>query len=58
MLILTRKVGERIIINGDIIIEVTRVGDNFVKLGISAPQDVPVDREEVHKLKQTLEKKP
>jgi carbon storage regulator len=49
MLILTRKVGERIMIGeGDssIIVCVTGVLGNKVKLGISAPREIPVHREE------------
>lgn len=47
MLVLTRKVGERIYIGGDVWIEVARVERGQVRLAISAPDDVAVDREEV-----------
>ncbi len=47
MLVLTRKTGQEIVIDGDIRITVTSIGDGRVKLGISAPSDVKVDRAEV-----------
>jgi len=45
MLILTRRVGENIIIGDDIIIRVLDIGSQ-VKLGIVAPEEVTVHREE------------
>jgi carbon storage regulator len=48
MLILSRKEGEKIIINGDIEITVTSIKGNEVKLGIKAPDSVAVYREEVY----------
>lgn len=47
MLVLSRKVNESIIINHNITVKVVGVKGNKVRLGISAPDDVPVDREEV-----------
>jgi carbon storage regulator len=48
MLVLTRRIGEEIIINGNIRVAITNiVGDN-VKIGIAAPKDVPIDRKEIH----------
>jgi carbon storage regulator len=47
MLVLTRKTGEQIIIAGDIRITVNSVGEGRVKLGISAPPHVKVNRAEV-----------
>jgi carbon storage regulator CsrA len=45
---LKRKVGERIVIAGNIIVQVYRVDrDGAVVLAIDAPRDVTVDREEV-----------
>lgn len=46
MLCLTRRVGERIVIDGNIIVQVTRVAGEKVTLGIVAPSDVPVHRQE------------
>jgi carbon storage regulator len=47
MLVLTRKVGETIIIGGGIRVTVTAIDGNKVRLGIEAPPEVRVDREEV-----------
>ena len=47
MLILTRRVGEIIRINDDISIQVLSVSGQQVKLGIVAPEDVAVHREEI-----------
>jgi carbon storage regulator len=48
MLILTRKVGQRVMIGDDIIVEVVGVEKNEIRLGIIAPENVPVHREEVY----------
>ncbi len=47
MLVLSRKIGERIIINEHIIVEVLQVIGNRVRLGITAPTGVPILREEL-----------
>lgn len=47
MLILTRKVDQGIIIQGNIIVTVLRVERDRVKLGISAPEEITVLREEL-----------
>ena len=48
MLVLSRFVGERIFIGDDIIVTVLEVRRNgHVRIGIEAPKDVPVHREEV-----------
>ena len=48
ILILTRRPGESIIIGDNIEVKVMQVGSgNQVKIGISAPPDVAVDREEI-----------
>ncbi len=49
MLVLSRKVGERILIGQDIAITVVRVSGGGVRLGIEAPNDLPVVREELAK---------
>jgi len=46
MLILSRKVGESIIINGNIAVKVIDVNNGNVRLGIVAPTNIIVDREE------------
>lgn len=47
MLILTRRVGETIIINKDIKVTVLAAKGNQLRLGIDAPADVEVHREEI-----------
>jgi len=47
MLVFTRKVGETIVINGDISVTIIRVGPNDVRLGIVAPEEVPVVRDQM-----------
>jgi carbon storage regulator len=47
MLVLTRREDERIIIGNDIWITVVRVDGNKVKLGIDAPKNISVFREEI-----------
>ena len=47
MLILTRKDGEAITIGDDITLRVVMVDGTHVRLGIDAPREVPVHREEV-----------
>lgn len=48
MLVLSRRVGERIEIDGDISITVVSIKGFQVRLGITAPKKVRVDREEIH----------
>jgi carbon storage regulator len=48
MLVIRRRAGESILINGDIEIEVLEVGLSQVKLGITASKDIPIMRKEVH----------
>ncbi|HVN70666.1 MAG TPA: carbon storage regulator CsrA [Desulfomonilia bacterium] len=48
MLILTRKVGESVAIGDDIQVSVVEIKGNQVKLGIQAPRDVTVHREEIY----------
>ena len=48
MLVLSRKVNENIVIDGRIIVKVVRTEGNIVKLGIEAPPDVPVHRQEIY----------
>lgn len=48
MLILSRKTGESIVIDGRIRVQVVRVEGDVVKLGIAAPSEVPVHRQEVY----------
>ncbi len=48
MLVLTRTIGETIIINGDIEVTVTDIQGGQVRVGIEAPKDVIINREEIH----------
>ena len=48
MLVLTRRPNESIVIANNIVITVVSVGPGRVKLGIQAPANVRVDRQEIH----------
>jgi len=48
MLVLTRRVGEEIIIAGNIRVTVASIKGDKVRLGVTAPPEVRIDREEVH----------
>ncbi len=48
MLILTRRVGESLIIGDDVIVNVLGVKGNQVRIGVEAPKNVPVHREEIY----------
>lgn len=48
MLVLSRRLGETLIIGDDIKITVLGISGNQVRLGIAAPKDVSVHREEVY----------
>ncbi len=48
MLILTRRVGETLMVGDDVSITVLGVKGNQVRVGINAPKDVPVHREEIY----------
>ena len=47
MLVLTRKVGESIIIDGGITVTIVSNDNGKVRIGITAPPDVRIDRQEV-----------
>ena len=48
MLILSRKTNESIVIDGRIVVKIVRVEGEVVKVGVEAPSDVPVHRQEVY----------
>ncbi len=48
MLILTRRVGETVMIGDDVVVTVLRVKGNQVRIGIDAPKSIPVQREEIY----------
>ncbi len=48
MLILTRKIGEKLRIGDQIEVTILSIRGNQVSIGVDAPRDVPVHREEIH----------
>ena len=55
MLVLSRKPNEQIVINGNVFVTIVSIDGNKVRIGISAPPEVPVDRAEVHQRRQEFE---
>ena len=51
MLVLSRKLGEKIVIGDNIVITVVKIDRNQIRIGIEAPQKVPVYREEIAPLR-------
>lgn len=51
MLVLSRKINQSIVINGDIKVVVIDIRGDKVRLGVDAPEEVAVDREEIHDAK-------
>jgi len=49
MLVLARKKGEKIVVDGGITVCVVEIRGDTVRLGVEAPADVPVHREEVQR---------
>jgi carbon storage regulator len=48
MLILTRRVGETVMIGDDVTVAIVGVRGNQVRIGVNAPKDVAVHREEIY----------
>lgn len=48
MLVLTRRVGETIVIDNEIVVQVVGIKGDKVRIGITAPPQVTIDREEIH----------
>jgi carbon storage regulator len=52
MLVLSRRVGETVVVNDDIQITIVEAKGGKIRLGITAPANVPIDRLEVHQRRQ------
>lgn len=52
MLVLSRRIGEQIVIDGNISVTIVEIKGSQVRLGVTAPRSVRVDREEVHARRQ------
>ncbi len=48
MLVLTRKIGEKVIIGDDVSVTILGLFGNHVRLGINAPKSVDIHREEIY----------
>ncbi len=58
MLVLTRRIGEEIIIDERIIVTITAIKGDKVRIGVTAPDHVRVDRAEVHARRQEFAPEP
>jgi len=58
MLVLTRRLGEEIVILGNITVSVEAIEGNRVRIGVRAPTDIPVDRKEIHDLRKAFARPP
>ncbi|MDP3268076.1 MAG: carbon storage regulator CsrA [Legionella sp.] len=57
MLVLTRKIGQKVVIDEEVYLTVLGIKGNQVRLGFDAPEEISVNREEIHqkiKREQTL----
>ncbi len=58
MLILTRRIGETLMIGDDVQVTLLGIKNNQARIGISAPKEVEVHREEIYRKIQAEKKKP
>lgn len=58
MLILTRKLGESIVVGDDVVISVESINGRKVKLGVQAPVEISIVRSEINKLDGDASSKP
>lgn len=58
MLVISRRIGDWIIIDNDIHVRIIAVRGNVVRLGIDAPPSVLVDREEIHRQRVSFDEQP
>lgn len=54
MLVLSRKPGESIVIDGRIVVKVLDIGRGRVQVGIEAPREVPVERSELRRQRRVV----
>lgn len=55
MLVLSRKPGEKILIGDNVTVTIVRIGPNTVRLGIDAPRDMNIVREELCQSSRVIE---
>ena len=48
MLVVTRKIGEKIVIGNEIEIQVLHIGRNHIRVGIKAPEHISIYRDEIY----------
>jgi carbon storage regulator len=48
MLILTRRIGEKLMIGDNVTVSILGMKGNQIRIGIEAPRDIQVNREEIH----------
>ncbi len=47
MLVLSRRIGESVVIGNDVVVTILEIRGDIIRVGIQAPRDVPVHRQEV-----------